>query len=433
MASFRLRYLLLFLTALPIPAHAMGRGLPSRFCSSNLKPNEGPLAPTAISRTDFSKSTLIEDIAVKNQGSYGCCWISSVLGNWERRVKAKFNADIRLSEQHLILASLMYRIEEGIYFGAEIRQGGLMETADWMATHIGLVPEKFCNWKLDLRKPEVAADVLAGLNTQIEQVQNELKSLQKRGATNEEAWKFAEREKLRIMKYLRKDVGNFPSSFSIDNIHYTPHSFAAELTPKEEGEWFREQMKPKEIRLRSRAEVKNKDAPKVQKNLALFKLFPETWKKLPAFHGKPLPNKMDLESLQIYRLNGRSQRESFKAVDSSLAEMKDAIDRSIADGNSVYLATAMVPSFYRNDSGVLSVAAFKGGARDVQKAKFSGGHAVLITGIYRDAEGKLLGYRIQNSWGEARGDLGYYYMDVDYFDAFTYDIVVKRRVFDPKN
>jgi aminopeptidase C len=57
--------------------------------------------------------------------------------------------------------------------------------------------------------------------------------------------------------------------------------------------------------------------------------------------------------------------------------------------------------------------------KDAAAAPILGGHAMLITGIYRSKTGAVLGYRIQNSWGPERGKIGYYYMDKDYFDAFA--------------
>jgi aminopeptidase C len=48
-----------------------------------------------------------------------------------------------------------------------------------------------------------------------------------------------------------------------------------------------------------------------------------------------------------------------------------------------------------------------------------GGHAMLITGVYRSKSGRVLGYRIQNSWGPEVGKIGYYYMDRDYFDIYV--------------
>ena len=64
-------------------------------------------------------------------------------------------------------------------------------------------------------------------------------------------------------------------------------------------------------------------------------------------------------------------------------------------------------------------------AAEVRATKVEGGHAVLITGIYRDKTGKVVGFRIQNSWGKNAGNSGYYYMDRDYFETYVMAIMVR--------
>lgn len=52
-------------------------------------------------------------------------------------------------------------------------------------------------------------------------------------------------------------------------------------------------------------------------------------------------------------------------------------------------------------------------------------HAMTITG-YHEVNGKPVRYRIQNSWGEERGDKGYYVMDDKWFDDFVFQAVVRK-------
>ena len=52
-------------------------------------------------------------------------------------------------------------------------------------------------------------------------------------------------------------------------------------------------------------------------------------------------------------------------------------------------------------------------------------HAMTITG-YHEVDGKPVRWKIQNSWGEDRGEKGYYMMDDAWFDNFVYQAVVKK-------
>lgn len=52
-------------------------------------------------------------------------------------------------------------------------------------------------------------------------------------------------------------------------------------------------------------------------------------------------------------------------------------------------------------------------------------HAMTITG-YHEVDGKPVRWKIQNSWGDERGEKGYYMMDDQWFDNFVYQAVVKK-------
>lgn len=51
-------------------------------------------------------------------------------------------------------------------------------------------------------------------------------------------------------------------------------------------------------------------------------------------------------------------------------------------------------------------------------------HAMLITGVSLDDNGKPVRYRVENSWGKDSGIDGYYIMTQDYFEQYCYQIVV---------
>lgn len=53
-------------------------------------------------------------------------------------------------------------------------------------------------------------------------------------------------------------------------------------------------------------------------------------------------------------------------------------------------------------------------------------HAMCITGVAFDKDGKPSKWKIENSWGDDRGHKGYFTMSASWFDQYTYQAVVKR-------
>lgn len=70
-----------------------------------------------------------------------------------------------------------------------------------------------------------------------------------------------------------------------------------------------------------------------------------------------------------------------------------------------------------------------------KKGIVSGGHAVQIVGVIREKvpeyfknygqKGEIIGFIIQNSWGEEAGQKGFYVMDKSYADAFLFGITIR--------
>ncbi|KAL9089646.1 MAG: hypothetical protein Q9165_005678 [Trypethelium subeluteriae] len=51
-------------------------------------------------------------------------------------------------------------------------------------------------------------------------------------------------------------------------------------------------------------------------------------------------------------------------------------------------------------------------------------HAMVLTAVHLDEEGKPVRWRVENSWSEAAGTEGYFVMADAWFDEFTYQVVV---------
>lgn len=54
-------------------------------------------------------------------------------------------------------------------------------------------------------------------------------------------------------------------------------------------------------------------------------------------------------------------------------------------------------------------------------------HAMVLTGVHEDAEGRTVRWRVQNSWGEGVGERGWFVMSDEWMDQFVYQAVVDPR------
>ncbi len=110
----------------------------------------------------------------------------------------------------------------------------------------------------------------------------------------------------------------------------------------------------------------------------------------------------------------------------------EKIVRQLLDkGETVYLSYDHNPHFVDTNTGIMSLSAFsypKEAAplsreqRNFCNHKCSG-HAVQIIGYDYDLEtNKVIKWKIQNSWGEQRGERGFYNMYNDYFHTYAIEI-----------
>ncbi|KAG6816458.1 hypothetical protein H0H87_005941 [Tephrocybe sp. NHM501043] len=53
-------------------------------------------------------------------------------------------------------------------------------------------------------------------------------------------------------------------------------------------------------------------------------------------------------------------------------------------------------------------------------------HAIVISGVHLDDNGKPLDYKVENSWGDVNGDKVYFVMIDAAFEQFVYQIVAPK-------
>ncbi|XP_018326653.1 bleomycin hydrolase [Agrilus planipennis] len=54
-------------------------------------------------------------------------------------------------------------------------------------------------------------------------------------------------------------------------------------------------------------------------------------------------------------------------------------------------------------------------------------HAMVFTAVYEDNNGDVKKFRVENSWGEDRGDKGYLIMTDDWFKEFVFEVVIDKK------
>jgi bleomycin hydrolase len=59
-------------------------------------------------------------------------------------------------------------------------------------------------------------------------------------------------------------------------------------------------------------------------------------------------------------------------------------------------------------------------------------HAMVLTGVDLDDEGRPMKWRVENSWGTDLGDEGYMLMTDAWFDEFVYELTVSKSTLAPE-
>ena len=53
-------------------------------------------------------------------------------------------------------------------------------------------------------------------------------------------------------------------------------------------------------------------------------------------------------------------------------------------------------------------------------------HAMVISAVHLDSDGKPLRYKVENSWGPDVGNKGYFVMTDAWFEQYVYQVVVPK-------
>lgn len=125
-----------------------------------------------------------------------------------------------------------------------------------------------------------------------------------------------------------------------------------------------------------------------------------------------------------------------------IAELKQAAIRQLQDGKSVWFGCDVGQRHVR-DLGIMdtdSVAVDKLFGTEfplTKEERLNYGeslmtHAMVLQGVHLNEEGQPVRWRVENSWGKDKGKNGYFLMSDDWFNEYTYQIVVNKKHLSPE-
>ena len=131
-----------------------------------------------------------------------------------------------------------------------------------------------------------------------------------------------------------------------------------------------------------------------------------------------------------------------KYLNLPMDDLRDIAVRMLKDGKAVWFGCD-VGQFSEGKDGLLCMDAFdlptlfrtEFGMTKEERLDFGESvmtHAMVLTGVDLDDNGKPLRWKVENSWGDERGKKGYYVMDDTWFGEFSYQILLERSYLSPE-
>lgn len=123
-------------------------------------------------------------------------------------------------------------------------------------------------------------------------------------------------------------------------------------------------------------------------------------------------------------------------VNVEMDALRKAAVAQLKDGQTVWFGNDVLKQMNRKE-GLLDTELYKTGdlfdvdltmskADRLRYGEASVSHAMTLTGVDLDGE-KVRQWKVENSWGEKNGEKGYFVMSDSWFEAFTYEVVVRRK------
>lgn len=341
--------------------------------SETSKPVIGQLRESFQHSTDYTV-VLPELTQIKNQCSLGTChlhaWASALEHRYalENAVPIKISTHF-LSARHWLEVSLDTLINKSSAINPDL--GATVSASRKAIRTYGIIPDEAWTLNRNFQDANVAKRAQEYIKNIIGQakwkIQRETDSRRKQEITREAGEQ--------IIEVFDNIIGTIPSEFVYRGKYYTPHSFADRFFPE-------------------------------LTNPVVF---------------------MGISSSANAKTRVESDR-NMTSIQTRLAEVEATARELLDKGQNVYFAYHHNAQFVDSATGIMSIKAFhapkgfKAMTRE-QREYFNsldGGHAVQVVGYDLDPITRRVSkWKIKNSWGEDKGDHGYYHMYADYFEAFA--------------
>jgi len=344
------------------------------------------LTPEFEKRHSPTYSLEIKNTPISDQCNYGSCWVHARLAHIEETIKSKTGKDLKLNRHYLIAQSLLDRIDDALESpNSPIFQGGNANYADELVSRYGLVPENATSWKprINFEKNPHGSRLTYYLNARAAKFHEDAKDLMPESKAYLDLQDQARKD---MRDILRTYTGTLPRKFDYQGKSYTPKQFAKEhakdYTPR--PLWVYPEVEELTGNLRRESSLAG---------------------------PSPLPNQV------------RSSRESLEKIEKRIVQ-------SLKNGQSVTLSYENNLNFIDRDTGIMTLDGFNTPAGFAPPKKLyrdsflsgAGYHAVDIVGADLDPDGRVIKFKIKNSWGTQAGDEGFYHMYRDYFENFVTSI-----------
>ena len=346
----------------------------------------------------------LEQGAIRNQASSGRCWIFATLNVLEQDVKLRTGKPVKLSRAYIDAKNLQATAYEMVESGADVAglhsvadndigEGGYFGWATQIVDKFGVVPEHVMR---DFSDNKASAVAIKMLQTRVVQAQDALRNtdLDSPYAISIASKAHSDIDTIIARSFTGKSA--LPETFRVDGVTYSPKTYAEHLGTKSS----------QYITLRDR------------------------------------------KALRIGWANTGSGVHTYRAYNTGDVEiMKEAVRTAIDQGKKVYVAVPVGAegSPYMSDAewygtlpaakGIMSIAAHDYDSLGmghavtdraiVQRTGLNkANHAMTITGYDLGKDGKVIKWKVENSWGDKAADRGIQHMYDDFFTSFVEDVGV---------